>query len=285
MNWWSEFKRKRELKKTRKALPVKKGKVALCLGGGGARGFAHIGAIKALEESGIEFDIVAGTSVGSLVGALYCAGISADKMMEYASKMDMKDIKVGGTFGAGDSTTVGKMITDLAGEISFKDLNKPFYAIATDLVSAREVIFQSGLVSTAVSASCAVPIIFKPIKVGNMNLVDGGLKNNIPADVCRMMGADFVITIDVNSTRGQGTDKTGRLGVALATFNIVMATASEKGLMNSDIIIAPNLSEFSSRKKDGFEEMYQRGYEETVKKIDEIKSLIYKGVKNGKKAN
>ena len=284
MNWWSEFKRKRELKKAQKTLPVKKGKVALCLGGGGARGFAHIGAIKAFEDSGIDFDIVAGTSVGSLVGALYCAGVSADRMMEYASKMDMKDIKVGGAFGAGDSTTVGKMVTDLVGEIDFKDLKKPLYAVATDLVSAREVILQSGSVATAVSASCAVPIIFKPVTVGKMNLVDGGLKNNIPADVCKMMGADFVITIDANPTRGRGTDKTGRLGVALATFSIVMATTSEKGLMNSDIIIAPNLSEFSSRKKEGYEKMYQLGYEETMKKIDEIKSLIYKGVKNGKKS-
>ncbi|MBQ8882939.1 MAG: patatin-like phospholipase family protein [Clostridia bacterium] len=283
MKWWDEFKRKRALKLAQKALPVKKGKVALCLGGGGARGFAHIGAIKAFNEEGIDFDLVAGTSVGSLIGALYSAGVSADEMMAFGDKLEMKDLKVGNAFGAGNPLSIGKIVTDLIGEKEFKDLQKPFYAVATDLVSAREIILDSGSVATAVSASCAVPIIFNPVSLDGMNLVDGGVKNNIPADVCRMMGADFVITVDVNPTRGKGTSKTSRLSVIKATFNIMSAGASEKGLINSDIIIAPDLSQFSASKKDGHDEMYRLGYEETKKSMDEIKALIYKGVKNDKK--
>ena len=112
--------------------------------------------------------------------------------------------------------------------------------------------------------------------MGNKHLVDGGLLNNIPADVCRMVGADNVVTVDVNPTRGGGTSEMGLISVLKATFDIMGANSSVHGLINSDIIVAPDLSAFKSTDKDGYEEMYRLGYEAAKEKCDEILRLIYK---------
>ena len=283
MKWWDNFKEKRAKKiqekrdrLLREGKLAKRGKVALCLGGGGARGFAHVGAIKAFIERNIKFDMVVGTSAGSLVGALYAGGASVEKIMSYADALSMKDIKSGFFLKPGDPKKVGKIVTDIIGEKNIEDLSLPFYAVATDLVESRQVILDSGSVSDAVSASCAVPLVFKPVVMGEKHLVDGGLLNNIPADVCRMLGADIVITVDVNPTRGEGTEELGLVPVLKATFSIMSANSSERGLINSDIIIATDLSKFRSTKKDGYEEMVELGYRATMDKMDEVIKLIYK---------
>ena len=133
----------------------------------------------------------------------------------------------------------------------------------------------SGLVSTAVSASCAVPLVFKPVVMGEMHLVDGGLLNNIPTDVCRMMGADFVITIDVNPSRGEGTSEMGIVEVLKASFSIMSANSSLAGLVNSDIVVSVDTSEYSSMKKNGYKEMYELGYKAAREKCEQIIELIY----------
>ncbi len=283
MKWWDNFKTKRAQKLNEKRERLlksgklhKRGKVALCLGGGGARGFAHVGAIKAFNERGVKFDMVVGTSAGSLVGALYAGGASVESIMKYADALSMKDVRSGFILKPGDPKKVGKIVTDVIGEKNVEDLPLPFYAVATDLVNGKQVILDSGPVSDVVSASCAVPLVFKPVVIGDMHLVDGGLLNNIPADVCRMLGADIVITVDVNPTRGQGTSELGLISVLKATFNIMSANSSERGLINSDIIIEPDLSKFKASKKDGYEEMVDLGYSVAMEKMDEIVKLIYK---------
>ena len=290
MQWLENFKLKRSqkqekarqkrLEKKHNARLLGKAKkkcvTALCLGGGGARGFAHIGAIKAFEECGIDFDIVVGTSVGSIIGALYAGGIKADKMMDAGEKLSMKDIKKGFFFQADDSTKIGKIVTNVLGDVDIEQLNKPFACVATDLVQGRQIIMDSGKVGKAVSASATVPLFFKPLIDGELHLVDGGLLNNIPADVARMMGADIVITVDVNPTRGAGTEETGLISVLKATFDIMGANSSYQGLINSDVIIAPDLSRFKSTSKDGYKEMYDLGYQEAKNKCEEIVRLMYK---------
>lgn len=254
-----------------------KPKVALCLGGGGARGFAHIGALKAFEEAGLDFDLCVGTSVGSLVGCLYSAGLNSSEMMEYAAQIDLKDIKKGPVWSPDDSKKISKIVTDNLGMKKFSDLKKPFYAVAVDLKTGKEIILDNGDVALAVAASCTVPLVFKPLVYRNMHLVDGGLLNNIPADVCRMLGADYVITVDVNPTRGGVTQDLGMFSVIKASFNIMGANASFNGLLCSDVIISANTSDFSSAKKDGFEEMYKIGYDAAKVKVDEIIALINSG--------
>lgn len=136
---------------------MRKAKVALCLGGGGARGYAHIGAIKAFREAGFDFDLVVGTSVGSIIGGLYAAGISPERMWSYGSLLEVKDIRKGFFFQPDDSRKIAKIITDLAGERNIEDLPKKFAAVATDLVEGRQVILDKGDLGTAVAASSTVP--------------------------------------------------------------------------------------------------------------------------------
>ena len=290
MNWLEKVKlnrklkreqaeNKRQMKRTRalkEGAVKKKGKAALCLGGGGARGFAHIGAIQAFMEEGIDFDLVVGCSAGSIVGALYAAGVAPKDMLMHGAGLQMKDIKKGFIWSPDDSTKIGKIVSDLIGDKKIEELNKPFCAVATDLVEGKQVTLDSGSVATAVSASSTVPLFFKPLILGEKHLVDGGLLNNIPADVCRVMGADFVITVDVNPTRGAGTKETGLISVLKASFDIMGANASVQGLINSDIIVAPDLSAFKATDKEGYDSMYRLGYEAAKRKCKEIIQLIYK---------
>lgn len=290
MKWWDKHKEikrlkreqaenKRNMKRTQMRIVGKvkrKGKAALCLGGGGARGFAHIGALQAFKEEGIDFDIVVGCSAGSIVGALYAAGVDPKDMLAHGAGIQMKDIKKGFIWSPDDSMKIGKIVSDIIGDAEFKDLKKPFAAVATDLIEGKQVIIDSGSVAMAAAASSTVPLFFKPLVYGNYHLVDGGLLNNIPADVCRMLGADYVITVDVNPTRGGGTEETGLVSVLKASFDIMGANASVQGLINSDIIIAPDLSAFKATNKDGYEEMYRLGYEAAKLKCGEIVNLIYK---------
>ncbi|MCI8458851.1 MAG: hypothetical protein HFE46_04230 [Clostridia bacterium] len=243
---------------------------ALCLGGGGARGFAHIGAIKAMEEAGVTFDMVVGTSAGALVGALYAAGISADTMIRYASTLSFKDLHNGILITPNDPMRIARIVTDLIGATEFDRLKRKFAAVAVDIVQAKQAVLDSGSVSIAVAASCAVPVLYRPVSLAGKHLCDGGLLNNIPADVCRMLGATRVVTVDVHPTRGGGTSSTGLFDVLKATMQIVLANASVNGLRHSDVIIAPDTAKFSSVSKTGWEEMIETGYRAAKAKIADI---------------
>lgn len=248
-------------------------KMGLCLSGGGARGFAHIGAIKAFEEAGIDFDLVVGVSAGSIVGALYAFGKTAEEMTEYGAKLDMKSVHNGVLPLPNDASKIGKIVTDFIGDENIESFRKKFACVAVDLVEARQIVINSGSVGEAVSASSCVPGLFKPVVSGERHLVDGGLLNNIPADVCKMLGAEKVITVDVNPTRGGGTSDTSLLSVVKATVSIMTSNSSIAGLKNSDVVIAPDLSGFSASSKEGWREMIELGYEEAKKHIEEIKNL------------
>ena len=236
---------RRKKKKAVDSVPAltKKNKVALCLGGGGARGFAHIGALKAFEENGIEFDLCAGTSAGSLVGAFYCAGISPNQLAAYSHEINLKDVKPNSMFIPSDPLNIGEIFTRRMGNMYIEDMLRPFYCVSVDLVS-------------------------------DMHLIDGGVLNNIPASVCRMFGADKVVTVDVNPTRGGGTNELGTIDVLKGMFSIMSAHTSVDGLRLSDVVISVDTAEYSSAKKDGYEEMMRRGYETTIQKIEEIKALF-----------
>lgn len=252
----------------------KKRSVALCLGGGGARGFAHIGAVKAFEEAGLLFDTVAGTSVGSLVGALYAAGVKSEVMTRYAESMSMRNVHNGIVVAPNDPMKIGRIVTELIGVKDIASLKIPFAAVAVDLVQAKQAVLTEGNASVAVAASCAVPVLYRPVVVGGRHLCDGGLMNNIPADVCRMLGADSVVTVDVNPSRGSGTSGTGLIDIAKATFQIMMSNSSTEGLRLSDVIIAPDTGKFSSTSKNGWQEMIELGYNAAKEKINEIKRLF-----------
>lgn len=264
-------------RKRLKPIKHKKVKIGLALGGGGARGFAHLGVLKAFEENNISFDYVAGTSAGSLVGALHCAGLTYQQIYDIAKDLKKKDIKPG-TFMFVPSKTEGlqKVIISAIGDISFQELKKPFAAVAVDLISADEIIITHGSVAKAVAGSCAVPGVFVPVEFEHMHLADGGLQNTIPADVPRLYDCDYVVAVDVNSTRGEGTNSLKMIDVLPATIRILMKSNAVKGYLNADVIIQPNLKRFKSTKMDGFEEMIEEGYRAAMDKMPEILNIISK---------
>lgn len=136
-------------------------KVALCLGGGGARGFAHIGAIKAFEEAGINFDMVVGTSAGSLVGVLYAFGIKSEILERYADTLDFKSLHNGIFIAPNDPAKIGKIVSDLIGNVDVARAKTRFAAVAVDLVAAKQAVLDKGDAATLVSASCAVPVLYQ----------------------------------------------------------------------------------------------------------------------------
>lgn len=253
----------------------KKNKLGIAFGGGGARGFAHLGAIKAFEEHGIEFDVVAGTSVGSIVGALYANGMSADEMIKIALNLKTKDIKTSKVFFMPSKTDgLENLIKNAVGDIDITDLKKPFTAVAVDIISGKEIHITKGNLAKACAGSCAVPGVFNFVEFDKYRLHDGGLQNTIPADVLRNEGCNFVVSIDVNPTRGQGTESTKLIDILGASLGIVMKSNAVKGKLFSDVVIQTNTQNFKSTSLGGGEEMIKIGYDATIKAIPQIKLLL-----------
>jgi NTE family protein len=171
------------------------------LGGGGARGLSHIGVLKVLEEHGIYPDVIAGTSMGALVGALYASGLRAGDI-ERALRLDLRRLAMLADVRLSLSGLVqGKRVTSalksFLGDLDFSDLKIPFACVATDIVHGQEVVIRTGPVINAVRASISVPGLFTPVKVRGRYLVDGGLVNTVPVSTCREMGAEYVVGVNV----------------------------------------------------------------------------------------
>lgn len=198
--------------------------IGLALGGGAARGIAHVGVLQVLEAYGIRPDCIAGTSIGSLVGGMYAAGISPTRMQVLAENLRWRSLAsvniptfslanvslAGGNIPFLEGATglfdlhkiVGWIDSVLGRSVTFADLELPFAAMATDLLSGTSVAMNEGLIATAIHASCAVPMIFTPVRRGQRMLVDGGVSQNLPAAAVRSMGADYVIAVDLLPTGG-----------------------------------------------------------------------------------
>jgi NTE family protein len=237
--------------------PFRSVKVALALGGGAARGFAHIGVIKALESQGIYPDIIVGTSAGSVVGALYAAGNNGFALHKMALEMDESTISdwtipwfsksTGVIRGEGLQNYINKMVRDTPME----KLKKPFGVVATDLDNGMPILFQRGNTGIAVRASSSVPGVFQPVKIGARSYVDGGLVSPVPVRYAREMGADFVIAVNISSVP-ESQSASSSLDVLLQTFTIMGQRLNFYELKEADVVIQPNLigikgTDFGSR--------------------------------------
>lgn len=249
-------------------------KLGLALSGGGTRGFAHLGVLKAFAEHRIRFDYVTGTSAGSLAGAIYCADLNLDEVIAQARTVTRREL-VNKRFAIGsDSANIQNLADRFLQGVTFDKLRTPFACVAVDILSGSEVILDEGNVSQAVAASCAVPALFTPVSRDGMLLVDGGLLNNMPADVCRRMGADIVIGVDLNHTRGQGAKSPRIWDTLIATWNITTKSTMYKGQMNSDLVLEPELKVYKNTTLDNIDERIEEGYKAAISKMDEIKQLI-----------
>ena len=262
-------------KKNKEFKKNKNVKIGLALGGGASRGFAHIGAIKAFEEAGLVFDFVAGTSVGSLIGAMYASKMTSEEMIEIANGIKEKDIRNSKiVFVPSKSENIENIVKSVLGDIDIQDLPIPFSPVVVDLKSTEEIALRRGNLSKAVAGSCAVPGVFTPMKFENMMLCDGGLQNTIPADIPKLFGCDYVVAIDVNSSRAYGTESSKVLDVMGASIRILMKSNAIKGYVFSDVMVTPDLKEFKSTKFEGWQQMVDEGYRATKAKIEEIKELF-----------
>jgi len=227
------------------AVTPRKIKIGLALGGGAARGFAHIGVIKALESQGINADIVTGTSAGSVVGALYAAGNSGFALQKMAFDMDEAAISDWALPLFGKSSGV------LKGEALQTYVNKAVGVVATDLKNGQPILFQRGNTGMAVRASSSVPGVFQPVVIGGHTYVDGGLVAPVPVRFARDMGADFIIAVNISSQTD--TQKAiSSMEVIMQTFAIMGQRINQFELKDADVVIQPSLgtmkgNDFASR--------------------------------------
>ncbi|MBI5701823.1 patatin-like phospholipase family protein [Candidatus Saganbacteria bacterium] len=226
-------------------LAFKKKKVGLALGGGIARGIAHIGVIKILKKHKVPISFVAGCSAGSIIGALFASGMDPHLMEKAAHRLGWaRFIRfVMARHGPATTDEIQKFISTNIGDIQFSGLKYPFAAVATDLKTGREVIIRDGPVCKGVAASSAFPGVFVPLRRGHDLLVDGGIANNLPVSVAKKMGADFVIAVDVVPANPLKNDLNNALEIFGRAFDLVMKKISSDGRNLADIVIEPDIPE------------------------------------------
>ncbi len=222
-------------------------RIALVLGGGAARGFAHVGVIKMLEAHGVKPDIIVGTSAGSVVGALYAAGFDGFELQRIALELDEKSVSdwVLPNRGFLRGESLQNYINTAVKNRSLEQLNKPIGVVATDLKSGDQVVFRRGNTGMAVRASSSVPGVFQPVVISGREYVDGGLTSPVPVRAARDMGADIVIAVDI-SKDPLTANVSGTLEVLLQTFLIMGRALAAQELLGADVVIAPDTHEMQT---------------------------------------
>ncbi|MEI6483098.1 MAG: patatin-like phospholipase family protein [Betaproteobacteria bacterium] len=237
--------------------PKKIPKLGLALGGGAARGFAHIGVLQVLEEEGIKPSLVVGTSAGSVVASFYASGKTGQQLQWLADTMDETQFTDWANPFSGRGIlrgeALGKYINSQLNGMKIEDMKLPLGIVATDLRTGDGILFRRGDVATAVRASSAVPSVFEPVQIAGKDYVDGGLVSPVPVRYARQMGADLVLAVDISS-RPEDAKTTDMLKVLLQTFSIMGKSISQLELAQADVVVRPALpeigsTEFSARKK------------------------------------
>lgn len=268
---------------------LKCGRIGLALGSGSARGWAHIGVLRALDEAGIKIDYIAGTSIGALVGAVYSSG-RMDELEDTVRKFNWKQTAsmldiVFPKSGLIDGKKVSAFVQDFIIEGNIEDMSIPFCAVAADLRSGKEIQLNSGNIVEAVRASVSIPGIFTPARKGDMFLLDGGLVNPVPVSVVRKMGADFVIAVDLNhdlmkyekeemsaekNGNGRKNGTPGIFDVMASSINTMGSRITDINLKHSpaDMLILPKLGHINFMEFSRAEEAIEEGYRAAKYKLN-----------------
>ncbi|MCG3793503.1 patatin-like phospholipase family protein [Bacillus toyonensis] len=254
---------------------MKEPKIGLALGSGGAKGFAHIGVIKVLREAGIPIHMIAGSSMGALIGTFYAAGCNVERLYKLATVfkrkyyLDFTVPKMG--FIAGKR--VKDMIKMFTYNKNLEELDIPTAVVATDILKGEKVVFTSGPVADAVRASISVPGVFVPEKVNGRLLVDGGVIDRIPVSVVKELGADIVIAVDVSPIKVNG-EVTSIYDVIMQSIEIMQHELVMNRQIASDIMMRPAVEQFSSRAFTNIEDIIRVGEVEAEKHVSNIYLLI-----------
>jgi NTE family protein len=229
-------------------------RIGLALGGGAARGFAHIGVLQVLEEQGIKPDFIVGTSAGSVVAALYASGKTPTELTTMAMTLDESTITdwvfPGRSLLKGEA--LAKFVRNLTGGKQIENMRIPLGIVAADLQSGQPILFRKGDPGTAVRASSSVPGVFAPVMIGGREYIDGGAVSPIPVRYAKQMGADVVIAVDISAIP-EGQPTKGAVDILLQTFNIMGHAISQYELQDADVVMRPKLegigsAEFSARR-------------------------------------
>jgi NTE family protein len=250
-------------------------KIGLALGGGAVRGFAHIGVLQVLEEANIPIDMVSGTSVGSVIGAFYCAGMPLNMVEEIAVNVNWWRLArpTLSRDGFVSFAPLEKWLDSQLGSLHFEDLAIPLISIATDLLTGETVFFDRGPLAPAIRASCSVPGLVTPVYYEEHILCDGAVSANVPGDVLYQKGADFVIGVDVFRSAYKRPLHLGPLGRGLTAVEI-MVRASGNGLKNVDCLISPELSGATYIRFGKRQELIDLGRRATIPHLDCIEAQL-----------
>ncbi|MGD9486652.1 MAG: patatin-like phospholipase family protein [Calditrichaceae bacterium] len=287
-------------------------KVGLVLSGGGARGIAHIGVLKVLEQNNIPVDLIVGTSIGSVIGGLYAAGYSPDQIESITKKIDWQDIYRDetqrstlflGQKGEQDrylmsvrfknyrpfiptSLSPGQKVLSILSDIFLKaqyqarndynNLRVPFRTVATDLISGEQVVLRSGNLAESINASLAVPLLFSPVIRDSMLLVDGGLRSNLPVDVAKEAGMDLVIAVDISAKLRSPDQMKAPWEIADQVTTIMTVLAKNQQRKQADILIQPALDNIANTDFLNLEDLIKAGADAAESKLPEIRARLDK---------
>jgi len=289
---------------------VKRPRIGLVLSGGGARGFAHVGVLRALEENHIPVDYIAGASMGALVGAVYATGRSPDEMesllkalnwaallrgkpgfddLSYRRKQDRRsfpgsvklsgnkinDLKLPSSLNPGHEIglLLDRLMLPYDDTTDFDDLPIPFRCVATDMVKAETVVLKSGSLAESLRATMAIPAVFAPVELNGRILADGGILDNIPTDVAKDMGADIVLVVNIETPIGDRSQLQDLVGILGQTFYVATVENSRRSLRQADFIIAPDLANYGSFDFGDAEKIMKLGYDGATSKLQLLKGL------------
>jgi len=255
--------------------PSHPAKIAVVLGAGAAKGFAHIGVLKVLESNGIPVHMVVGTSAGSFVGALYAYGFSAFELQKISFALQRDDI-IDLTIPDNGFIKGEKLegyINHIVRNTPIEKLRIPFYAVATDLQSGKEVVFGNGNTGTAVRASCSIPGIFIPVPISGRTYVDGGVTSPIAVDAARRLGADIVIAVDISSDMGT-TVPNGTIDTILQAISIMYSKLSAIQLTKADIVIKPKVGYIGSSDFLKKHEAVLEGEKAALEALPKIREIV-----------
>jgi len=250
-------------------------RIALVLGGGAARGFAHIGVLKILESNGIPIHMIVGTSAGSFVGSLYAYGLNAYQIQKLSLDIQRSDIA---DFTIPDNGFIkGDLLEEYVNRMlrntTMEKLRIPFYATATELPNGKETVFRTGNTGKAVRASCSIPGVFNPAMIGNKMYVDGGVVSPVPVDAAKRLGADVVIAVDISSDLDT-TKPSGTIETILQAINIMSSRISVAQLSRADIVIRPLVGHIGSADFDRRNDAIIEGEKAALQALPKIREIV-----------
>jgi NTE family protein len=263
--------------------PPKPAKVALVLGAGAAKGFAHIGVLKVLEANKIPIHLIVGTSVGSLVGSLYAYGYNAFQLQAIAlsiEKGEMIDLIIPDN-GFIQGLKLAEYVNKAVKNTPLEKLNIPFYAVATDIQNGQEMVFGKGNSGAAVRASCSVPGLFRPVRIGDRLYVDGGIVSPVAVEAAQKHGGDRVIAVDISSDLGN-TKPEGTIETIFQSVNIMYAKLAQLQCSKADVVIQPKVGHIGATDFSKRHEAILEGEKAATEALPKVKEIIDRLIKEGR---